>query len=341
MDLDEIIPSILDVRNLSTQFNTLDGVVHAVNNVSFTIDEGETMAIVGESGCGKSVSFMSLLRLIPEPPGKITEGQGFFDDGRTKQDLLAMSKAEIRRVRGSKIGIVFQDPLTSLNPIMTVGRHISESLIQHKHLSEKEARQQTIELLNRVGISGASKRYTNYPHQFSGGMRQRVMIAIAIACMPRILIADEPTTALDVTIQAQIVGLITQLRDELKMAILWITHDLSVVAGMADRVMVMYGGMVAERARVDDLYEDPRHPYTLGLLGALPRLDTDETRRLVSIEGSPPDLYAAPKHCQFAFRCPYAFERCWNEIPKIRAVGPRHKLACFYDIPNGRPWDGG
>jgi oligopeptide transport system ATP-binding protein len=340
MDVNEVIPSILDVQNLSVQFNTLDGIVHAVNNVSFTIDQGETMAIVGESGCGKSVSFLSLLRLIPEPPGRITSGRAFFDDGRTKQDLLAMSKAEIRQVRGSHIGIVFQDPLTSLNPIMPVGQQISETLIEHKRISERAARKQTIELLDRVGIPGAAKRYSNYPHQFSGGMRQRVMIAIAIACMPRILIADEPTTALDVTIQAQIVDLITHIRDELKMAILWITHDLSVVAGMADRVMVMYGGMVAERARVDDLYEDPRHPYTLGLLGALPRLDSDETRRLVSIEGSPPDLYTAPAHCQFAFRCPFAFERCWNEIPQIRAVGPRHKLACFYDIPNRRPWNG-
>jgi oligopeptide transport system ATP-binding protein len=330
---------ILDVRNLTTRFYTLDGIVHAVNGVSFTLDEGETLAIVGESGCGKSVTMMSILKMIPQPPGRIASGQAVFFDGISTRDLLALSESEIRRVRGCEIGFIFQDPLTSLNPVMTIGQQIAESLIEHVRMSEGEARQRTIELLEYVGIPGAERRYGNYPHQFSGGMRQRVMIAIAIACSPKILIADEPTTALDVTVQAQIVDLVSQLRSEMGMAVIWITHDLGVVAGLADRVMVMYGGQVAERARVDDLYEQPQHPYTIGLLGALPRLDEKDERRLASIEGSPPDLMEAPKHCQFAWRCPHAFERCWAETPPLVPVGVRHKVACFYCVEEGRPRD--
>jgi oligopeptide transport system ATP-binding protein len=333
------MPPILDVRNLVTRFYTLDGVVHAVNGVSFTLQEGETLAIVGESGCGKSVTMLSLLRMIPEPPGKIASGQAIFYDGVTSRDLLELSPAQIRSIRGHHIGFIFQDPLASLNPVLTIGLQISESLIEHLGMSKEDARKRTIELLDHVGIPGARQRYDDYPHQFSGGMRQRVMIAIAIACSPNILIADEPTTALDVTVQAQIVSLVARLRSELNVAVIWITHDLGVVAGMADRVMVMYGGQVAERARVDDLYDEPQHPYTMGLLGALPRLDDTESRRLVSIEGFPPDLLVAPTHCQFAFRCPYAFDRCWQEMPPLLPVGVRHQVACFYDVEKGVPRD--
>jgi oligopeptide transport system ATP-binding protein len=333
------MPPLLDVRNLVTRFYTLDGIVHAVNGISFTLDEGETLAIVGESGCGKSVTMLSILQMIPRPPGRIAGGQAVFFDGMSSRDLLALPEAEIRRVRGAQIGFIFQDPLTSLNPVMTIGEQISESLVQHLKMSVGEARQRTVELLGYVGIPGAAERYGSYPHQFSGGMRQRVMIAIAIACSPKILIADEPTTALDVTVQAQITDLVSHLRSELGMAVIWITHDLGVVAGLADRVMVMYGGHVAERAKVDDLYEQPQHPYTVGLLGALPRLDDETSRRLVSIDGTPPDLYKSPRHCQFAWRCPQVMERCWEEVPPLIPVGDRHKVACFYDIRHGRPRD--
>jgi oligopeptide transport system ATP-binding protein len=328
---------VLDVRNLVTRFYTLDGIVYAVNGVSFTLEEGETLAIVGESGCGKSVTMLSLLRMIPEPPGKIASGQAIFNDGVVGRDLLQMSPAEIRSVRGHRIGFIFQDPLASLNPVLTIGLQIAESLMEHLGMSNEEARKRSIELLEHVGIPGAEERYNNYPHQFSGGMRQRVMIAIAIACSPTILIADEPTTALDVTVQAQIVDLVTHLRRDLGMSVIWITHDLGVVAGMADRVIVMYGGLVAEQARVDDLYEYPQHPYTIGLLGALPRLDDTVSRRLVSIDGFPPDLLTAPAHCQFSFRCPYAFDRCWQEIPSLVQVGVRHRVACFFDVDKGEP----
>jgi oligopeptide transport system ATP-binding protein len=333
------MPPVLDVRNLVTRFYTLDGIVHAVNGVSFTLEEGETLAIVGESGCGKSVTMLSLLRMIPEPPGRIASGQAIFNDGVMSRDLLEMLPSEIRSVRGHRIGFIFQDPLASLNPVLTIGLQISESLVEHLGMTAEEARKRTIELLEHVGIPGAEARYNNYPHQFSGGMRQRVMIAIAIACSPTILIADEPTTALDVTVQAQIVDLVARLRTQLGMSVIWITHDLGVVAGLADRVMVMYGGMVAERARVDDIYDYPQHPYTIGLLGALPRLDDRSGRRLVSIEGFPPDLLVAPTHCQFAFRCPHAFERCWQEIPPLVPVGVRHTVACFYDVEKGEPRD--
>ena len=329
--------SILNVKNLRTRFYTLDGVIHAVNGVSFTLDEGETLAIVGESGCGKSVTVMSILQMIPRPPGRIAGGQAVFFDGVSSRGLLKLGEREMRQVRGAEIGFIFQDPLTSLNPVLTIGSQIAESLMEHLQMSESEARERTIELLTYVGIPGAAQRYDDYPHQFSGGMRQRVMIAIAISCSPKVLIADEPTTALDVTVQAQIVELVSQLRSEMGMAVIWITHDLGVVAGIADRVMVMYGGQVAERARVDDLYERPQHPYTDGLLCALPRLDAQEPERLLCIEGSPPDLLVPPTHCQFAFRCQYAFDRCWADVPPLVSVGFRHKVACFYDLEKGRP----
>jgi oligopeptide transport system ATP-binding protein len=329
--------TILEVNNLVTKFYTFDGVVHALNGVSFDLAEGETLAIVGESGSGKSVTMMSLLRLLPEPPAKIEGGQAIFHDNGSQVDLLKLSRADMRQIRGGKIGFIFQDALTALNPVMTVGQQISESLMEHFGMSQAQARERTIELLARVGIPGAKQRHKNYPHQFSGGMRQRVMIAVAIACNPRIVIADEPTTALDVTVQAQIAELVKRLQDELGIAVIWITHDLGVVAGIADRVLVMYAGNPVEIGSVDDLYEHPQHPYTIGLLGALPRLGETGGKRLVSIDGAPPDLLEAPRHCQFAWRCPFAFDRCWEEVPPQVNVGHRHVATCFYDVDNERP----
>lgn len=329
--------TVLEVKDLVTRFYTLDGIVNAVNGVSFTLDEGETLAIVGESGSGKSVTMMSILGLIACPPGKVETGQAFFTDETGKRDLIRMSAEELRDVRGGQIGFVFQDPISTLNPILTVGEQITETLIRHKQLSHRDAREFAIRLLSSVGIPDPELRYKAYPFQLSGGMRQRVVIAIAIACNPRIIIADEPTTALDVTVQAQIVDLFKRLRRELGMAIVWISHDLGVVAGLANRVMVMYGGMPVEMAKVNDLYEHPHHPYTLGLLGALPRLDTSEAKRLVSIQGSPPDLLVPLTHCPFAWRCGYAFDRCWQEIPALWEVESQHRVACFYDIKNQRP----
>ena len=331
--------SVLEVKNLATRFDTLEGVVHAVNNISFNVQEGETLAVVGESGCGKSVTMMSLLRLIPEPPGRVESGEAIFNDGESTRDLLQLSPTEIRQVRGGKVGFIFQDPLTSLNPVMTIGQQITEVLREHLGMSRNEARERTIELLTQVGIPAARDRYDNYPHHFSGGMRQRVMIAIAIACTPKLVIADEPTTALDVTVQAQIVELVKRLRNELGVAVIWITHDLGVVAGLAERVMVMYGGMIMEEALVDDLYDRPQHPYTIGLLGALPRMDETEHKRLVSIKGTPPDLLMEPSHCPFAWRCPYVFDRCWEEIPPLITIGEGHAAACFYNVEKGRPRD--
>jgi oligopeptide/dipeptide ABC transporter ATP-binding protein len=329
--------TILEVRDLITKFHTLDGVVHAVNGVDFDLQPGETLAIVGESGSGKSVTMMSILGLIPIPPGEIAKGEAIFRNGQDHRDLLQMSPDELRDIRGGQIGFVFQDPISSLNPVLTIGEQITESLIKHLALSRDEARKRTIDLLAHVGIPDPELRYKNYPHQFSGGMRQRVMIAIAIACGPEIVIADEPTTALDVTIQAQIVELFKHLQEEIGMAIIWITHDLGVVAGIADRVLVMYGGRVAEIGPVDDLYEHPQHPYTVGLLGALPRLDSTAPKRLVSISGNPPDLLLPLTHCPFAWRCQYVFDRCWEEIPPLYPVGPEQRSACFYDLEKGRP----
>jgi len=327
---------ILEVKNLVTKFYTLDGVVNAVNGVSFDLEEGETLAIVGESGSGKSVTMMSLLGLIPMPPGKIESGEVIFYG---HQDLLQLTPAELRDVRGGQIGFVFQDPISTLNPILTIGEQISETLTRHKGMSKEQAREHTLKLLAQVGIPDPELRYKAYPFQFSGGMRQRVVIAIAIACNPQIIIADEPTTALDVTVQAQIVELFKQLRETLDVSVIWITHDLGVVAGIADRALVMYGGRPAEIAPVDDLYERPQHPYTLGLLGALPRLDDKEAKRLVSIKGTPPDLLIPLQHCPFAWRCEYAYDRCWQEIPPLITVGEAHQVSCFYDLKQGGPRD--
>ena len=334
---------ILQVRDLVTRFYSVDGVVHAINGVSFDLYEGETLAIVGESGSGKSVTMMSLVGLIPRPPGKIEGGQAILSGGDMEQDLLQLSEDELRHVRGGQIGFIFQDPISSLNPTMTIGQQIAESMTEHLGFSPSEARSRTVELLRYVGIPDAERRFNSYPHHFSGGMRQRVMIAIAIACRPKIVIADEPTTALDVTVQAQIVDLVKHLQEQMGMAVVWITHDLGVVAGMADRVLVMYAGTVVESAPVDDLYENPRHPYTIGLLNAIPRLDEKgeaETERLESIKGAPLDLLQELTFCPFAPRCPYVFDRCWQEVPPLIKVGVQHSAACFYDVEKGKPRDG-
>jgi oligopeptide transport system ATP-binding protein len=316
---------LLEVKNLKTQFFTQDGVVHAVNGISYEVGAGETVAIVGESGSGKSVGVMSLIRLIPQPPGKIVDGEVWFDG----QDLTKVSEDDLRNIRGNRIAMIFQDPMTSLNPVLTVGRQITEALELHLDMNKEQARQRAVELLEMVGIPGAEARLEDYPHQFSGGMRQRVMIAMGLSCNPQLLIADEPTTALDVTIQAQIVDLVTRLKNELGMAIIWITHDLGVVAGMAERVLVMYAGFIVEEANVNDLYASPRHPYTLGLLRSIPRLDLGRQKRLIPIEGLPPDLLEPPMHCPFAPRCGYAVDRCWQENPTLDLVAPNHKAACW------------
>ncbi len=321
----------MEVKNLSTRFHTEDGIVHAVNGVSYTLREGETLGVVGESGCGKSVHALSIMGLIPKPPGEIPTGEVIFR-GR---DLLKLSKNQQRLVRGAEIAMVFQDPMTSLNPVLTIGRQITEALKLHLGMDNEQARARAAELLTMVGIPSARERLDDYPHQFSGGMRQRVMIAIGISCNPQLLIADEPTTALDVTIQAQILDLVRRLRDKIGMAMIWISHDLGVVAGLADTVQVMYAGYIVERGPVKDVYADPRHPYTIGLLGSLPRLD-QKNERLYSIEGAPPDMRYLPKGCPFAARCPYRIAKCDENPPLLPVAGsaPEHIAACWVDVRN-------
>jgi peptide/nickel transport system ATP-binding protein/oligopeptide transport system ATP-binding protein len=323
----------LEVKDLRTRFHTEDGTVYAVNGVSFHLNAGELLGVVGESGSGKSVTMMSLLKLIPMPPGEITSGEAIFED----RDLLAIDSADIRQVRGGQIGFIFQDPMTSLNPVMTNGRQIMEPLRVHLGMSRDEANKRAVELFELVGIPMAASRLRDYPHQFSGGMRQRVMIAIALSCSPQILIADEPTTALDVTIQAQIIDLVKHLRAELGMSIIWITHDLGVVAGIADRVMVMYGGLVVEQAPVKELYANPQHPYTQGLLGSLPRLEGSRSERLTNIKGQPPNLLSEPQSCPFAPRCPHVYERCLKENPALFPITDVHEAACWWDTEKGTP----
>jgi peptide/nickel transport system ATP-binding protein len=326
------VQTVLEVKNLKTQFDTQDGMVHAVNDVTFELRKGEFLGVVGESGSGKSVTMMSLLRLIPMPPGEIVTGEAMFGP----DDLLQMDLEHLRRVRGGRIGFIFQDPMTSLNPVLTVGYQITESLRLHTNLTEKERRPRARDLLHLVGIPDAESRLKNYPHELSGGMRQRVMIAMALACDPEILIADEPTTALDVTIQAQIIEIVRDLREKLGSAVIWITHDLGVIAGLAERVIVMYGGQIVEEAPVGDLYAHPQHPYTEGLLGSLPRLD-QKGQELVNIKGQPPNLYSYPTSCSFAPRCPYAFDKCRAENPPLVEISPGRKTACWWDMDNERP----
>ncbi len=317
--------NVLEVKDLKTQFQTREGVVRAVDDVSFQLNKGETLAIVGESGSGKSCTMLSIMRLIQQPPGRIVAGEVLFG-GRNLMDL---GEREMRAVRGNGISMIFQDPMTSLNPLLTVATQIGEVLQLHKGMDKRQARKRTIELLGLVGIPDPEMRLDNYPHQLSGGMRQRVMIGIGLACNPEVLIADEPTTALDVTIQAQIIDLIKRLRDEFGMSIIWITHDLGVVAGLVDRVMVMYAGHVVEEATVDQLYYEPRHPYTIGLLKSLPRLDNTHGEKLATIEGLPPILIDAPAGCPFQPRCPQAVEKCSRERPVLQGAGPGHRVACW------------
>jgi oligopeptide transport system ATP-binding protein len=326
--------ALLEVRNLETHFKTQDGLVKAVNNVSFHVDRGETLGIVGESGSGKSVTSLSIMRLIPSPPGKIVGGELIFDG----ENLLDLSEEEMRHVRGNRIAMIFQDPMTSLNPVLTIGRQITESLELHMKMSGAEARKRALDLLGMVGIPSSSNRLDDYPHQFSGGMRQRVMIAMALSCNPELLIADEPTTALDVTIQAQILELINRLKNELGTAVIIITHDLGVVAGMADRVNVMYAGGVVEEGATAEIFSNPRMPYTIGLLRSIPRLDEGEGRKLTPIRGLPPDLINLPQVCPFSPRCDYFVAgKCDQTVPPLRPVGPDHRAACLFDITLDTP----
>ncbi len=320
---------VLDVRGLETVFKTRSGEVHAVNSVSFDLHPGEMLGVVGESGSGKSVTMMSLIGLLPMPPAEVRAGKVLFDG----QDLLLVDEAELRSIRGARIGFIFQDPMTSLNPVFTVGYQLMEPLRKHMGMNKKAAAKRAAELLELVGMPDAESRLGDFPHQFSGGMRQRVMIAMALACDPEVLIADEPTTALDVTIQAQIIELVKELRLKLGMAIIWITHDLGVIAGIADRVMVMYGGQVVEMAPVDELFRNPQHPYTRALLKTVPSVRGKRAERLEVIEGQPPVLGAAPTACPFRARCEYAFDRCARENPPRHTVTPGHDVACFWTPP--------
>jgi oligopeptide/dipeptide ABC transporter ATP-binding protein len=320
------VASLLEVKSLTTQFATSHGIVRAVDGVSWDVAEGETVALVGESGCGKSVSALSIMRLVAEPAGRIVAGEIRFR-GR---DLLTLSEEEMRKVRGREIAMIFQEPMTSLNPVLTIGRQLTEGLEIHLGMSAADARRRAIELMNMVGIPDPERRLGQYPHQFSGGMRQRMMIAMALACDPALILADEPTTALDVTIQAQILELMKDLSRRLGVAMLVITHNLGVVARYADRVNVMYAGRIVERGTARALYRHPRHPYTVGLLGSVPRLDEPRRARLAPIEGQPPDLTRLPSGCSFAPRCRFRVDRCLTEAPTLQPVGGEgHVTACF------------
>jgi oligopeptide/dipeptide ABC transporter ATP-binding protein len=324
-------PALLEVDNLQTHFFTPGGVIRAVNGVSYHLKPGETLGVVGESGCGKSVTALSILRLVSSPPGRIVGGAIRFE-GR---DLLDLSEREMEQIRGNDISMIFQEPMTSLNPIYTVGKQIGEAIALHQRLSRKDAMDGAIEMLRRVSMPEPERRAHAFPHQLSGGMRQRVMIAMALSCNPKVLIADEPTTALDVTIQAQILDLIRDLRERLGTAVILITHDLGVVAENADRVVVMYAGRKVEEATVDELFDHPGHPYTLGLLGSIPQLDaatwaTSERPRLIEIKGMVPSLAHLPKGCSFAPRCGFATEQCHNAAPPLDMPRPEHWIACWH-----------
>ncbi|RJQ74403.1 MAG: ABC transporter ATP-binding protein [Desulfobacteraceae bacterium] len=320
--------TLLQVRDLHTYFWTEDGLVKAVNGVSFDVRRGETLGIVGESGCGKSATAMSIMRLIPCPPGSIIKGQVIFDG----QDLLQLSEAEMLKIRGNRIAMIFQEPMTSLNPVLTIGRQVGEPLELHRGAKIKEALKAAVGLLTKVRIPAAQKRTTDYPHQFSGGMRQRAMIAMGLGCEPGLIIADEPTTALDVTVQAQLLDLMKNLTRDSSVALIIITHNLGVVARYADRVIVMYAGKVIETGTAHDIYEDPRHPYTLGLMASVPKIDQDVKTKLIPIEGQPPDMANLPVGCSFQSRCKYAVEKCRMQVPQLESVGAEHQKACWIDV---------
>jgi len=316
--------ALLEVRGLQTHFDTERGLFRAVDGISFRIEKGRTVGLVGESGCGKSVTSLSIMGLVPSPPGKV-RGEAVLFEGR---DVLRLSADERRRLRGGKMSMIFQEPMTSLNPVHTIGQQLVEGIRAHLDLAPEAARKRAIEMLELVRIPSPASRMDDFPHQLSGGMRQRVMIAMALACGPQLLIADEPTTALDVTIQAQILDLLRDLRQRLGMATLIITHDLGVIAELADEVLVMYAGKIVESADVSSLFDDPQHPYTIGLLGSIPRLDA-ERERLATIEGVVPSPHNLPKGCRFAPRCPFADRRCREEPPPLRPVTSGHEVACW------------
>ena len=325
--------ALLSVEDLRVEFWTRRGTVHAVNGISFDIAPGETLGIVGESGCGKSVTSLALLGILPRA-GRITGGTATFG----QRDLLKLSDAQLRQIRGHEIAMIFQDPMTSLNPVLTIGRQIREVLQTHFDMDKKEANNRAAELIDQVGIPSAKLRIKDYPHQFSGGMRQRAMIAMALACEPKLLIADEPTTALDVTIQAQILNLLKELVAERDTALVLITHDLGVVAGMCERVNVMYAGMFMETGRAELLFDHPRHPYTLGLLQSIPRLDARRKERLHPIKGFPRDMLSPPKACPFQPRCRFEVEQSSQEVPPLKEIEPGHMVACFNPVPSGE-WE--
>ena len=316
---------LLQVNDLKTHFYTFEGVVKAVDGITYELEEGETLGLVGESGCGKSVSAMSLMRLIPDPPGKIVEGEVIFDG----EDILKIDMDDMRRIRGGKMSMVFQEPMTSLNPVLTVEKQLTETLQLHMGMSPDEAKAEGVNLLERVGIPDPRSRIKQYPHQFSGGMRQRVMIAMALSCNPKLIIADEPTTALDVTIQAQILELMKSLTSEFGVALIVITHNLGVVARYADRVNIMYAGKIIERGTAREIYSNPRHPYTIGLLNSVPRLDLPRRAKLEPIEGQPPDLINVPTGCSFRARCRWAIDKCATDTPPLTNLDEGHMAACF------------
>lgn len=324
-----MMSKILEVKDLHVSFKTYKGEVKAVRGVDFHLNKGETIAIVGESGCGKSVTSQTIMRLIPNPPGVIKQGEIIFEG----TDLTKASEKQMEKIRGSEISMIFQDPMTSLNPTLTIGTQIMEGLIKHQKLDKKTAREKAIEMLRLVGIPSPESRLDQYPHQFSGGMRQRAMIAIALACQPKVLIADEPTTALDVTIQAQIIDLMKALQEKTGTSIILITHDLGVVADIADRVVVMYAGKVVESGKLEEIFYQPKHPYTWGLLGSMPRLDLSRDQELLPIMGTPPNLLDPPKGCPFAARCQHAMSICTQEMPELDEVSSTHQVACWLQHP--------
>ncbi|MSQ32796.1 MAG: ABC transporter ATP-binding protein [Dehalococcoidia bacterium] len=327
------MPPLLEVKDLKTYFYTQSGVVKAVDGVSFSLEDGEILGLVGESGSGKSVSALSIMRLVSDPPGKIISGEVKF----MGEDLLKLNKDEMRSIRGHKISMIFQEPMTSLNPVLTIGKQLTEAIELHLKVDKQAARDRAAKLLESVGISDSNRRLDDFPHQFSGGMRQRVMIAMGMSCNPKLIIADEPTTALDVTIQAQVLEVLKSMVANTNTAVIVITHNLGVVARYADRVNVMYAGKIIETAKATELYANPRHPYTIGLLKSVPRLDEPKKDKLVPIEGQPPDLTNLPAGCSFRSRCPYAFEKCAVETPPLLQVGDNHFSACWADVRKAVP----